>query len=403
MTTSWSPQQETAIARVVEWLAHTHVPSNPQVFFLAGYAGTGKSTLARHLAGSFRNPVFAAFTGKAASVLREKGCAGATTLHSLMYKVNDRDKSKLNELRQRLLMMSEEDPDRREALFDFEEEKKKASGPLFSLNPESKLTFADLIIVDEVSMVDERLGRDLLSFGKPILVLGDPAQLPPIAGGGFFTNAAPDMLLTEIHRQALDNPILKWATMVRQGEIVPYGLDGAANKFRRESVDDAWLAKSAGQILTGKNETRMNLNARVRKALGRTDPFPVFKDTLVFLKNDHRKGILNGTLCRAQSNETLILSDGTACMNLLYEGKILFDQVVDPCPFLGKECDIESHRHLVRVDYGYALTVHKAQGSQWDAVTVWDDRFQKRDPTQRQRWLYTAITRAAKTLNIVTS
>ena len=58
-------------------------------------------------------------------------------------------------------------------------------------------------------MVDEDLGRDLLSFGKPVLVLGDPAQLPPVKGGGFFTEAEPDVMLTEVHRQAADNPIIR--------------------------------------------------------------------------------------------------------------------------------------------------------------------------------------------------
>ena len=58
-------------------------------------------------------------------------------------------------------------------------------------------------------MVDEELGRDLLSFGTPVLVLGDTAQLPPVKGGGFFTDAEPDAMLTEVHRQAADNPIIR--------------------------------------------------------------------------------------------------------------------------------------------------------------------------------------------------
>ncbi|MGZ5999644.1 MAG: ATP-binding domain-containing protein, partial [Rhizomicrobium sp.] len=50
-------------------------------------------------------------------------------------------------------------------------------------------------------------------------------------------------------------------------------------------------------------------------------------------------------------------------------------------------------------DYGYVLTVHKAQGSQWDDVVLFDESFAF--PESRARWLYTGITRAAKTLTVV--
>jgi len=118
----------------------------PQVFRLFGYAGVGKTTLARHIAeGAQGEAVFAAFTGKAALVLRSKGCVGASTIHALIYRASE-----------------------------------GAEGaPTFTLNHDGPASKAGLIVIDECSMVDAELGRDLLSFGKPILVLGDPAQLPP--------------------------------------------------------------------------------------------------------------------------------------------------------------------------------------------------------------------------------
>src|SRR5882757_10072335 len=168
--TAFSPQQDAALRAVAEWLkAKPGRGNTPAVFRLFGYAGTGKTTLARHLAeGVEGNVVFAAFTGKAALVMRARGCVDARTIHSLIYRPKE--------------IESEE--------------------PSFVLNDDSEAAQAKLIIVDECSMVDEELGRDLLSFGRPVLVLGDPAQLPPVKGGGFFTEAEPDFMLMEVHRQA---------------------------------------------------------------------------------------------------------------------------------------------------------------------------------------------------------
>ena len=396
-TPDWSAQQAAALTAVGAWLKD---PSAPQVFRLFGFAGTGKTTLARHLAQDVRTPMFAAFTGKAASVLREKGCVGATTIHSLMYTVTKRDRILLNQLNLKLTELTPEHPDYAETKALRDEEADKVKRPWFYVNPDSELQFADLIIIDEVSMVDTKVGKDLESFGKKILVLGDPAQLPPIKGGGYFTNRAPDILLTEIHRQALDNPVLRWATLAREGTVIPYGDEGNAKKFRRERVDDAWLASvAAGQLLVGKNETRRALNQRVRTILGRSSTYPQRNDTLVWLQNDHRLGVLNGTLCTAYCDAEEF-GDGLY-INVAYDRRLLRDLKIAPEPFQGK--DAEYDRGQLMIDFGYALTVHKAQGSQWETVTLYDDGFGKRDPEQRRRWLYTAITRAENTLNIVTS
>ena len=119
--------------------------------------------MARHLAeGVDGDVLFAAFTGKAAQVLRSKGAKKASTIHSLIYRP------------------------RGEETIEDEETGKKNVLPTFSLNRQSPVSKADLIIIDECSMVDEELGRDLMSFGAPILVLGDPGQLPPVSGGGVF-------------------------------------------------------------------------------------------------------------------------------------------------------------------------------------------------------------------------
>ncbi len=400
--TTWTPQQSAALDAVGRWLK---TPSSPQVFRLFGYAGTGKTTLARHLASSVHVPMFAAYTGKAASVLREKGCTNATTLHSLMYNVRDRDRTKLLTLQAALKQMAIEHPERAETEFEISQEMARIKQPWFHVDPDSILRMADLIIVDEVSMVDMRVGRDLESFGKKILVLGDPAQLPPIGGGGYFTNAQPDVLLTEIHRQAADNPILRWATLARSGMIIPFGHEGAAEKRKREGLDDAWFSMH-GQILCGKNDTRQMMNRRVRKALGHVDPFPEIGDLLVVLQNNHKLGVLNGTICEAYSKSDVAVSEHVLWITLKYptdNGHARRVDVRADARIFRGETPAERESSLLQLDYGYALTVHKAQGSQWDDVILYDDGFAKRDPEARRRWLYTAITRAAKRLTIVTS
>ena len=374
----FSPQQEAALAAVSDWLSQS--PPKP-IFRLFGYAGTGKTTLARHFAEGLDGEVqFAAFTGKAAQVLRSKGAKNARTIHSLIYR-----------------------PRGEEELED-EETGKTSVAPAFSLNRQSPVSRAELIIVDECSMVDEALGRDLLSFGTPVLVLGDPGQLPPISGGGYFTDAEPDFLLTEIHRQAKDNPIIRMAMDVREGRAVTHGDfgDGVRVISKREVETDR--VQAADQVLVGTNRTRRRYNARLRELHGFDGPYPRAGDKMVCLRNDPSKGLLNGSLWtvtaagggKAKNFVSLVVAPeegdserGSAKIKLL---RAAFD---DP----GAEIAWATKRRFDDFDFGYALTVHKAQGSQWDDVVLFDESWAFKDT--RDRWLYTAITRAAKTLTVV--
>ncbi|MCC4296316.1 ATP-dependent DNA helicase [Aurantimonas coralicida] len=371
-----SPQQDDALKAVADWLADGETP----IFRLFGYAGTGKTTLARHFAEGIDGAVqFAAFTGKAAQVLRSKGAKSARTLHSLIYR-----------------------PRGEETISDETSGLSRVS-PTFSLNRQSPVAKAKLIIVDECSMVDEALGRDLMSFGTPILVLGDPGQLPPVSGGGFFTEAEPDFLLTEIHRQARDNPIIDLALHVREGKELMHGDWGAARIIgKREVETDEVLA--ADQVLVGTNRTRRRYNARLRELKGFDGPLPMSGDKLVCLRNDPAKGLLNGSLWQVMtaSRETtkpgvnLIvkpddddIDQGAAKIRLL---KAAFEDPDADIPWPTK-------KRFDDFDYGYALTVHKAQGSQWNNVMLFDESWAFKET--RERWLYTAITRAAERLTIV--
>ena len=359
---AWSPQQENALADVAAWLRSG---ASQQVFRLFGYAGTGKTTLAKHFAGDVRGPVqFAAFTGKAASVMRRKGCDGASTIHSLIYRPEEVD-----------------------------------GETLWRINPESPIAEADLIIIDECSMVGEELGRDLLSFGRSILVLGDPAQLPPVKGAGFFTDAEPDILLTEIHRQALENPIVRMSIDVREGRRLDLGDFGQARVIARSDVDPEEVL-SAGIVLCGMNKTRQAFNRRMRALRGIESAMPVEGERLVCLKNDRNAGLLNGTLWTVDAKPKQ-RGDIIKLKVVPEEDGRPAHISVNQAFFAGSEDKLERdvRRKSQEMTFGYALTVHKSQGSQWDHVVLFDESGVFRGDARRH--LYTGLTRAAERLTIV--
>src|SRR5256886_5914558 len=141
-------------------------------------------------------------------------------------------------------------------------------------------------------MVDAELGRDLMSFECPLLVLGDPAQLPPIAGGGFFTEAEPDAMLTEVHRQAQDDPIVRLSMQVREGQRLTPGDYGQTSVVTKNAFDPQ-RALETDQILVGRNATRRAYNTRLRERRGFDDPLPLAGDKLVCLRHNRRKGLFN--------------------------------------------------------------------------------------------------------------
>lgn len=369
---SWSPQQDRAIADVRAWMGD---PKGKPVFRLFGYAGTGKTTLAKELARSVRGTVlFATFTGKAALVLRQKGCEDASTIHSLIYKVE------VNE---------------------------RTGEASFILNLDSGLSTAALLVVDEVSMVGAELANDLLKFGKRILVLGDPAQLPPVKDEGYFINAAPDVMLTEVHRQARDNPIIRMSMDIREGGCLKAGEYGESLVTGRAGIGHDRLRDlvlSADQLLCGMNRTRIAYNRRIRLLKGLTgeaeDWHPTQGDRLICLKNKRDKAIFNGGMWTADS-----VADKFGCLSIEVTS---LDEKRDPLTvevaeefFTGTEHKIEwrERRKYDEFTFGWAITCHKSQGSQWDHVIVFDESGAFREA--RSNWLYTAVTRAANKVTVV--
>jgi len=402
----WSPDQEKALSSVAEWYRN----GTEQVFRLFGYAGTGKTTLARHLAENTGGRVaFAAYTGKAASVLVSKGCP-ATTIHSLIYIPYSKSKNRLRNLEveledlERLGDKTDRELRRIKALKNqIREEKDEVNKPGFVLNIDSEVYDLDLLIIDECSMVGADMGQDLLSFGTRILVLGDPAQLPPVASGGFFTDQKPDYMLTSIHRQAENDPIIHLATLVREGRQLHVGDYGLSRVMKQGTLDPGFVM-AQDQLLCGRNATRHSVNQRCRELLG-YDPNEVVVEgeKVVCLRNNRDLGILNGTIWtvnQAARNEELV--DMLIQEHGVENGYEL--HVSAWVEIFGKnpkdaEIDWWTKKDHQEFDYAYALTCHKAQGSQWDKVLIFDESSAFRDDAQR--WLYTAITRASKSVTIV--
>jgi exodeoxyribonuclease-5 len=368
---TWSSQQLTALEKIDSWLDRRTQP----YFYLAGYAGTGKSTIAGFIGRNRNKVVFAAFTGKAASVMRQMGCEGARTIDSLIYHpeieascTNDPPcgsppcNSRCRYLRERIVGRT--------------------------LNQDSSVGDAELCIVDEVSMVGGQMGRDLLSFNTPVLVLGDVAQLPSIGDAGFFTRREPDYQLTEVHRQARGSPVIQLATRAREGKRLRCGSYGDS-----AVVPGMWDRDllEFDQIICGTHRTRHEINCDLRKALGFSGPTPQPGEKVICLKNNRSKGLLNGTMWTVLQVERA--DRGFVAMVVENdEGDTV--GVIAPVEGFTSRDGSGSDLPQQPFAFGYAITCHKAQGSQWDSVLVVDESAVFRE--HRSRWLYTSITRAVK-------
>lgn len=433
-----TPQQREAADKVATWYAHYQSDQGlygSQVFRLFGYAGTGKTSLARHLVDELgvTNVIYSAFTGKAAYVLRRKDCADAQTIHSLIYLPAEKARKKLKELTDQL--DRETNPTEREILqklIRLEKERLETPSWILRSPQETALTTASLLVVDEVSMVGEQMAADLLSFGVPILVLGDPAQLPPVEGGGYFINAEPDHLLTEVHRFALDSPVMRLATTVRGATVGQpgYGIvgaDGDSGRVERMSVADLL---SFDQVLVGTNATRWQAIHLLRALRGQVGDEPVPGDRLIVLANNPDMAMFNGQQLTAREIAADPKREDRLRITAQDDEGELRTFATWRCGFAGLEGEKDAKREgrggVVAATFGHAITVHKAQGSQWSRVLVVDESgvfariaSKEKDRARRgagladrqraaqaghlagQRWLYTAITRAEHQVTLV--
>jgi exodeoxyribonuclease V len=412
-----SEDQCTAVARIAHW--YRHEARHQPVFHVGGYAGTGKSTVVGYAINELGLPcnkvVYCAFTMKAALILRRNGLP-ATTIHKLIYVPVEPSAFAYQRAREELAALREQCPEdmprqlwlRR--IRDLEQQLSNIRSLKFVLNDQSKLREAALCVVDECSMVGQDLADDLLAFGRPTLVVGDPGQLPPVKGGRSpFACTKPDVLLTQIHRQGLESPIIRLATMARSGEHFPFGHYGSTVAKLRYGKRPADELLEASQVIVGKHVTRFRLNNEMRLAAGFAAPLPEGRgEKLIGMKNNYSLGLYNGQFLQARNvgasddvsfEAEILTEDGDEIeQTWIYRGyfddHIAFDK--------GREDrDFFTRRGLAECDWGYAITCHKAQGSGFENVVVVDDGFGHWNRRLRAQWVYTAITRASDVLTIL--
>ncbi|MCL4384606.1 DEAD/DEAH box helicase [Patescibacteria group bacterium] len=384
-----SNDQKYALNQLMSWFKATQ-KARPYIT-LGGFAGTGKSTLISQLRKNLYKDnkelqvAFCSFTGKATRVLRQKlgeqkillENDRVSTIHSLIYS-------------------------------PIVDEKKKE---IIGWKRQEEIE-ADLIIVDEASMVDQAIWYDLMSYGKPIIAVGDHGQLPPI-NGNFSLMTKPDLVLTEIHRQAKENPIIDVSFLARTEGKIPVKIFGrGVKKLSRiepetgEEVEELLSTFTPTTLLLcGYNQTRVRLNQFIRNKLGFGSDEPEANDRVICLRNNHEKEVYNGMLGTVAQIRTKNEDWYTATILMdeeeeAYEGQISRKQfnLKDSMNFTDK-------RKLIMqgdlFDFGYVLTVHKAQGSQAKKVVLFEERFSKMSEDDWRRWLYTGVTRAEEELVII--
>jgi exodeoxyribonuclease V len=386
-TITLTPKQAEAVRLAKQWYK-----GSEQVMAIVGYAGTGKSFLVDYIISdlgiSYDEVAFVAYTGKAALVLTQKsnGKYQATTIHKLIYELDDSQKT-----------------------------------PQFVLRDKASLTQKyKLIVVDEASMVDRKIEEDLKSFGIKILAIGDQGQLEPVSSGKGDNKGTllenPAVVLTEIHRQAEGNPIIHLSMLARQRKRIEPGKYGdKAYVLRKQDLDPRRLLSiymRADQVLCGYNNTRKRINQDIRRALGFTSPLPQVSDKVICTKNNWSKSIngialVNGMTGFVQELQENVKKDNFIrrdCMKIAFRPDFMKESFKDVLllhdEFKNNKVELSREEYSIydQFDFGYVITTHKSQGSQWNNVVLINEVL---NSESHHRWLYTGITRAADKLILI--
>ena len=363
---------------------------------ISGYAGTGKSTLVRFIVEALgvdeEDICYATFTGKAAQVLLSKGNKNVSTLHKLLFK-----------------------------------SRPKPDGTFIRV-PVDSVPYI-IVIVDEVSMAPKSLMKLLFSFPVHVICLGDSFQLPPVSkddDNHLLDN--PHIFLDEIMRQAKESEIIRLSMDIREQKPICYHRGKEVMVLNKNTEFQSNMLDWADQVLVGTNATRIGINNHMREKMNRGST-PEDGDKVICLRNywetfsEDEDPLVNGTIgfLKDSFNSFVQLPKylggqrlGTTQGNFVTDFNSEFKNLnMDTKMILtGEKCvdsktayRIYQNKKLTGIlplefTYGYAITVHKAQGSQFDKVLVLEEKFPY-DKEEHARWLYTACTRASSRLVLI--
>lgn len=379
-------QQKTALDKILRWA------EDPKyTFLLAGFAGTGKTWLVKTVLEEipelgFHNPMLLGPTGKSTRVLEHKTGMKAYTCHKAMYTPV---KDEIAKIRKEMAAYVD-NPE--------SETYKLLEARLIELKKEdAKFTFKggieqepDFLTCDEGSMVGERIAKDMESLKLPILVTFDPFQLQPVKMNPYWAAMKPHFLLTDIVRQQGDETIgiVNAATMVRQYRN--FGPGPGMRIVRPKELTPKEYSKF-DIILCGMNATRLKVNSYMRELYGFKGEVPHPGERVICLSNSEEYDISNG--------ETFIVTKATRINRVVVKLDVkdnfgnTFEDLRCFVPLFNDE-KVHAPFGLVQMTYGYAITVHKSQGSEWENVLLIDDW--NNNKADYSNWLYTGLTRASK-------
>ncbi len=373
---------------------------------ISGAAGTGKTSLLKVLAEQGKASFVLTPTGKAAQRVKQASGLHAMTLHKWAYSPREDEKTGITDF-----VRKHED--------------------------ELEIPENGVLLVDEASMVTQDVWNDLHIFatmlGLKIALIGDGYQLPPVETDqnkrafSVFNEEFPAAMkvnLTEVLRQALESPIIRTATDIRNGANLGDLLGPWDTGESLEALAMTTLAEQ-GAIIVHRNITRQDLNVKVRQLKGLRPDRVENGEPLLVMRNNYDADVFNGEVHTVGSLWEL----GTEICIDRYQNahpEITFDHITTedsefvvareeifsklPPKFYAPALGAGSRRLIrdlgydktpfVQANMGYVLTCHKSQGSEWDSVlAVFEPSLRLNEPASR-RWAYTAITRAKKNLRV---
>lgn len=384
MSVKLTNEQDIAVKGITNW----YKKGIEQKCKIIGYAGTGKTFLVNHIIGNLnlrKNEVaFAAFTGKATLLLKQANPDfSCSTIHRLAYKLDG-----------------------------------ETSTPSFILRDKEELKHLKLIIIDEASMLSKEMNEDIMSFGIPVLLIGDEGQLPSISKDKFNALSNPDFRLTEIHRQVAGNPIIHLSMLAREKKYIQPGAYGnQAYVLSQRDIDPSQLDRlclRAEQVLCGYNSTRRKVNKKIRDLKGFTSPYPQSGDKLIALKNNWETSIRGISLVNGMTGyvKNILKKEKTEeikreCLSIDFRPDFMQEDtyfeklLILEDDFKNKQetlLNSEEKNKYVKMDFGNCITVHKSQGSAYGKLLVINEVL---DRSMHEKWLYTAITRSSDKLVLV--